>query len=312
MEESTSETMVPSNEAEADALLNDIYAPTEESPRTLELVPEQKAEAPPEKNPLDFEDEITWRGEARKLHYNQIKNYAQQAYDYSEKMREFKLNQELNARETARQQEQFKKQQAEFESSLGAYKKVDEYAKSNPQWWNHVQSQYATLGQEGNAAQVAPQIPPQIVQKLTEMEDYIRSQKEREEITARHKDDQSLDNDISQFRQANPGVDWDTPKSFQTERGPVQMTLEKQVLQYMVDNKIGKFSAAARDFLWDDLTKKVEINAKEKVGKQIQHQNKFGGGKPAKPTGTIGRVENPSQKSYDDISAEIIKEYGLN
>jgi hypothetical protein len=130
-------------------------------------------------------------------------------------------------------------------------------------------------------------------------------QKEKETIR-RTQEDQELDGEIEAYKSKYPGFDWKT----ETDSGHSQ--LESQILEYAIQNGIKRFTTAANDFLHDEFMKKAEFQAKEKVGKTIQANNKLGiGEKRLAPKSKPIRTDVRG-KSYDDLAREAMDEFGIS
>lgn len=223
----------------------------------------------------------------------------QQGHDYSEKMREFRL-----------QREQFEKERQAIEARktdlerLKQYQDVEQYIKKDPSWWEHVRSQYAQRLQEqsGNAS-----LPPAIMEKIEGVSEFVSQLKEERTQEARAKEDGELDSVISDYKAKHPDLDW----SAKDEQG---RDLERQIIDHAIELGISKpkgFLAAANDYLFDKHVERAKLSAKGEVGKQLQKQTKLGLG-PVTATRTAKPVaKNLTNLSYEEINKLALKELGL-
>ena len=124
---------------DVDQLLSDIETKGEANPAP-EAAPEPAAPAW-DPSPWSFD----WNG--KKIvpeSQDRVKQWASQGYNYSQRMGEFnrqKLEFETNY---AQKQSALKEQEAKF----APFMKVDEYARKNPQWWQHTLSAYEQAQQQ--------------------------------------------------------------------------------------------------------------------------------------------------------------------
>jgi hypothetical protein len=299
---------VPATAAEADALIAAIEAPQgsmDESPEApMEVAPtETPAQTPQEQQAQEEMWELSRKNVKTQVPISKAKQLAQMGLDYNEKMREFNSTRSLF--ETERQKWQAEKEN--LEKLVSQYKPVDEYFKANPTAWDRINQVYAeTTGQvQGQAQLPAPvlQMVEEITRPLKQELEQFKQAKQIEQVKA---EDQQLNTEISSFRDQHPDFNWDTldPQT--------NLSLEQQIINHAVENKIGSFKAAARDFLFDDMLKREALKAKETVGKEIQKKTKLGLGPISKtPSQEITRARNVKSRSYDNIADEIKQELGL-
>ena len=308
------ENHIPTNEAEVDSLLSSIDGPSENvSTPAQETAPinetQTQADAPAtsqeaaEKAAVEQKFKINWRGEARELGLDQLINYAQQAYDYSEKMRDYKLQRQL----FDSQQSEWKKKTADLEARVNQYKEVEDYIKTDPSWWDYVRSNYQQKVSEqgGNLPPHVNEVIRGLTEKVENMSGYITTQQEREKLAQISQEDQTLDTSVGEYKTKFSQFDW---KSLDGNG----LDLEKRILNHAIDNGIGTFKASANDYLHEEFLKRAELKAKEDTGKEIKKVTKLGLGpvRDSKASG-IKRSENVSSKSWDDLADEALSELGL-
>lgn len=274
---------------DVEALIADVEAGNETN---VEAPSVSAAPAEPVASPAEFE--FTWDGKPIKAPLDKAKIYAGQGYDYAQKMAAFKT-----------QQAAFEKSQKEFEPLKSKYSQLDEYAKQNPQWLEHVNNSY--LEAIGKAkAEGAPnseiQSLKQELQELRSFKDELTA--ERTDAKARQ-EDQTLDGEIKSIQEKYKDLDWKTPDG----NGK---TLETQVLEFGIQNGIKNFEHAFKLFNHDSLITLHASKAKEDQVKAKQAQTKAGllGSSPT-PTKQIAPARNLKSKSYNDLAREGLAEYGI-
>lgn len=223
-----------------------------------------------------------------------VSQWASQGYDYAQKIAQF--NQE---RQSILQQKE------QYEKEYSPYKTIDQFAKENPEWWEHIQQSYEARKQGMPHGEEATRVPKEILDKLSKHEQFI-SQIEQEKERARiEKEDSALNQEISSIREQYKDLDWNTPD----ESG---LSLEKRVIKHAVDNKIANFRAAFRDYNHDNLLKLTESRAKETLTKENQKRTKLGiiGQSPTSQK-SVKTAEGIKNKTYDDLMREALFEAGI-
>jgi hypothetical protein len=287
---------VPTNEAEADALLSQIEAPSTERQTAQESAP-PVAEQPSDQEP---EYAIKWRGEEIKVPLSKLKNYAQQAYDYNRKMQEFNTQRSMFTQE----RDAFETSRKNLEQKLAQYEEIDSYIKENPQWWDHVNQTWHSRGTEGTQPQFTTAIE-ELKKQISELGNQVSTITQREKLIAQAKEDAELDQHIQEYKQKHSDLDWNS----QDETG---LDLERRITQFAIDNNIGNWMAAANHMLMEQFLKSAELKAKESVGKTVQKAHKQGLGPvtdhPITQLKTARAVRN---KSYDELGQEALAEFGI-
>lgn len=279
---------------DADALLSEIEGGGN---RDIPMSdPAQSAE--PEKTPAEVASELAFmHGEKEikiPLSDPKLKQWAQQGYDYSQKMAGF--NQERQKWELERQ---------EFEKKVSPYKTIDEYARQNPEWWKYVEDNWNKREQTSNPDASTQNIPDWVKQKLETADQFI-SEVKKERSEQRVKDeDKALTEDIQGLRKQYENLDWDTPDHS-------GHSLEKRVLKHALDNGIKSFKTAFRDYYHEHLIKLHEERGKEQIGKELQKRSKLGIiGQSPTPKKGINPAEGVKNKSYEDLLREAKEEAGV-
>lgn len=289
------EQTASSDEIDVDSLMADIEAGKEIGG---EAAPEAPAPAAPAPTAAEIQEmEITWNGKPVKAPIDRIKQWAGQGYDYAQKMQDFKA-----------QQAAFEKAQKEFEPLKSRYAELDEYAKQNPQWLEHVNSAYLEAIGKAQAKGDTPEVVAlkQELQALKEELIPFKNELTTERTQAKQKEeDEKLDSEIQSIREKYKDLDWATANS-------EGKTLETQVIEFAMQNGIKNFEHAFKLFNHDSLIALHASKAKEDTIKAKQAQTKAGllGSTPA-PTKQLERARSVKNKSYNDLTREALEELGL-
>lgn len=266
------------------------------SERAMNAPKENKAPAAKEES-FEFEH----GGKKVKGTRDQIIKWAQMGYDRPQAMQKF--NQEKQAWENQKKQ---------WESQWEVYKQIDDFAKSNSDWWKYVESnwQNRTNFQPGQPAPGAPAHPPQIdprlqsfERELSEIKPVVSEIKTALQTWQETREDQELDSEIQSIRGQHKDLDWESLD----ENGK---SLETRVLEHAQQNGIRTFKTAFRDLLHDELLNRAEASAKLAVSKGIQQRTKLGvlGQSPTSKTQAPQRTKDIRKTSYEELEDEIRQE----
>lgn len=165
---------------------------------------------------------------------------AQKGFSYSQELA--KINQERQAFQQKEQQ-------------YGQYEQFDQLLKSNPALGQKILQVIAeSQGQQNQAPAQQYNVPPELMQKVSYLEqEHIRR--------ANSEADSKLDNDLNSLKSRYANYDW------KTDQG--SGTLEKQLLQFALDNKMEhNLEYAFRSMMWDQ----SQTQAKADALKQAQAQ----------------------------------------
>jgi hypothetical protein len=284
---------------DADALMSQIETTGSTGPAMSEA-PAPQTNAQPAAAPAAQDLEFTWNGRQIKAPITdpRIKQWASQGYDYAQRMAEFN-----------KQQEDLKAESQKWSELKDRYSPVEDYITKNPDWWNHVQSQYQQqIAQQGLGSDPNNPIVQKLSaydQKLSQVEQFIQSQVAEKQAIQRQEEDSKLETEIKSIRDAYANLDWNGID----ETG---LSLELKVLQHAQQIGTTSFRAAFRDMMHEPLTKLAEERAKENVVKERQKQTKLGllGKSPAPKTG-LTEAQDIKRKSYDQLLREGAEEMGI-
>lgn len=270
-----------------------------ESPSTNIPLSTPPAVDPSAATQIPEEYEINWNGKTIKAPREKALQWASQGYDYSQKMAAFK-----------QEQEKFASERSQFDEVAGRYKSVDEFAKQNPDWWNHVEKSWEERqAQARNAVDPTDPVASELqslkstLAELTEFRNSVIAEKQEQQRQAQ---DTQLNQEITGIQKQYNSLDW----TGIDENG---LTLEMRVLQHAQSNNIPSFRAAFRDYYHDHLVTLAQSSRLENGVRNAQQARKEGllGTTPT-PKKTLTRAENVKNKSYGDLLAEGKAELGIN
>lgn len=293
----TDDSAVPGTAEDAEALISHWEQPAREDE------PEPETAAPEPETPSGHT--LKYKGKDETYPLEKIIQFAQQGRDYSEKMRELKL-----MREEIDQTRQ--KYPEDLVTRISRYGEIENYIKQNPAWWDHLNQQWqARESFQGQGNTGAPLTHDPVIQNLLQTVEGLQQKatvaEQREQALKLSQEDESLDSEISGYREKYSHFDWKTVD----ENG---FDLERRILDHAVKMGLTKpeqFRVAANDYLHDEHLKRAQLSAKETVGKQIQKTNKLGLGPVTdRRTMPIKGVQNVSNKSWDDVAAAAIEAMG--
>jgi hypothetical protein len=285
------EDEIGGNDLDIDALVADAESnDSTNAERPMSAEPEQAAA--PAAAPQEFD--FTWNGKQIKAPINdpRLKQWAAQGYDYNHKVGELKTKEQ---------------KLAEMEQSYKPYREVDEYAKQNKDWWEHVQKSYEQRAQQQG---LDPENPltkelTTLRQELAEIKKFKDDSINEKTTKQREQEDTALRSEIESIRKTYSDLDFDSPD--ETGKG-----LELRVLEFASQKGIQDFKTAFIAFNHDKLIQLAAEKAKESVTKE-QMKNKKAGllGKTPAPTKALSEPRDLKNQSYDQILEETKRELGL-
>lgn len=284
-----------------DDLLKEIGEPT--APPEIEGASPEAAQEQPVWNGQEWEFESS----GKKV-FPESKEKAliwmQQGHSFSQRMGE--LN-KTHAQRMSEVEAAYRKA-SEIENRYKPYNEIDQYARSNPQWWQHVEQ--AWNNREQHEQQLDPnleRIISPLKEELGSIKEFVGTLREREEQERIAKEDQALEQEISEIRKANPNIDL---TSVDPESG---MTLEQRVLKHAQDNGIRSFKTAYRDYLHDRLIEDARATGRQAIAKDKEKQIKQGIlGTTQVPTKTLKPVNTRAPWSSPEFDAQnILNEMGI-
>lgn len=281
-------------------------APIQDAPDSSGAVTEPAAAAPttttvtPQSAPAKTtypEVEFTWNGKPVKAPWDKARQWAQQGYDYSQRIQAFNKQQ----KDWEAQREAQKK---EYEQKYNPYIEVDELAKQHPEQWQFIQQQLQKLQNPHAFAETqSPDVQALINEKLAPIQKFITSFEQHQSETVQKSHDDNLTQEIQSIREKHSNLDWET----YDENG---MNLEKRVIDHALKNGISNFRAAFRDYNFDHLTKYEADRAKEAMAKETQKRSKLGllG---QSPTPKANAQSDRKPKNYNEAASMAMEELGI-
>lgn len=268
-----------------------------------EAMPQEAAPEPAPAAPQRFKYQANGREVEEPI--DMILKRASQGYNYAQRMAEFKQERERYTGEL----DGLKKQS----ETLSKWKQFDEYAVKNPTWAQHVEEMWAKKDQFSN-----PDIDPNdpVNQRFAEMEKtygeklsrvdkFLAEQEAQKQQAAVAAVDSKLSKAISSVQEKYKDIDFATAD----ETG---QSLENRILQHAIDNEIGSFEAAFKDYYWDQLTARERDRALSEKAASTKGDFKAGiVARTAIPSLGAKAKLNPRNSTYEGIYETIIKDYNL-
>lgn len=271
---------------------------------TTQPQPGQNASQPPV-----AEIEFEWNGKQIKVPTTdpRARQWLGQGYDYAQRMQAFKAEQEA-----------FNRAKAELDPVRQRYSELEAYVEKNPEWWEHVNSQYQQAQAAGQGLDPSHPVAKELAALKAQIGDVLKFKNDSEArrlSVQREQQDQVLNDEIQSIRTQFKDLDWNTVS-------PDGQSMELQVLKFMQDNHIGlkadgtlvpgAFKQAFLLYNHDRFLKRAEEKAKEDVIKERQKATKLGLlGQSSAPKRGITQAEDIKQKSWDELMREGAEEFGV-
>jgi hypothetical protein len=188
-------------------------------------------------------------------------NYAQRMHEYNSLMDEFNTK--------------HKPMIDEAKTWRDKYSKFEDYAKENPEWYNHWNNAYENRltpnqGSIGQEPDYLKQVKELLGQELAPIKEFWTSKQKEEQENLVRTEYQKLTDASNQIRKQFPTMDLDVTDP---ETG---MSKEQEVLTYMQKSGIKDFTAAFKALFHDDIVKHQVAQTKEQQLKADQERRKNG------------------------------------
>lgn len=263
-------------------------APSTETQPVQESAPVQQ---PPVQQPEYFE--LKYNNKTVKGDRNQFTQWAQQGYDYAQKMERF------NSEQAA-----WNAQKAQHEAQWQKYKQIDEYARQNPAWaeyldtsWNQRNAQAQTQ-QPFDVSSIRQQVLQELQGEIAPVKAWFEEQRIKEQDTA-------LQKEIDTIQAKYPDLDL----SLVDQSGK---TLERRVMEFAQQTGIPTFTAAFQAYTYDQRAQSAEAKGREALAKEQDKQRR---------AGLLGQAPTTQQqpfdprldrkRSYSDIAEDEARRLGL-
>lgn len=286
---------IMTQETNVDQLLSDAYEPT--APITAPNENDIAAEDIKEDSQVEQAGGklvLNYKGKDIELDTEKAKAYAQKGYDYETKMRDFRVERKLA-------QQEFEKQKALY-SELA---EINEFAKQNPAFEQLIQREWAKI-QSGQQIDVAPEDKVTLLEsRLNQVLEKLDSQEQQLSLRRAAEMEAAQETSIEKYKETYSDFDWQT----KDENGA---TLEDRIMQQMLDRGVKDFEIMADHVLKNELLARQQMEAKKKIGKQMQHNAKHGLGRITDHSiQKTNAVQNVRSKSYDQLMSEGLAELGI-
>lgn len=204
------------------------------------------------------------------------------------------------------QQEQKYKQMEETNKKLARWQEFHDYAEKNPQWWQHVEASWNGKGAAENPAGQEPLNPV-----ISELQKRVEAYESRLSQYDKHLESQKHEVEDKHFREEITGVE----KQFGVDLWQADeqgKSLQWRVLEHMEalgldGTKKGHFTAAFKDYYFDNLVGREKESAKEAHAKQQAELKKAGILGVSRTPKQPGNAFNGNAKDYSwDKLGEMI------
>lgn len=256
-------------------------------------------------NPKEWEFEVSGKKFAPETR-EQAMTWMSQGRNFSQRMAEYGQQRRAFEAERAKLEEKYEEKYKGYDR----YKEIDDYARQNKDWWEHVSKAWETRGQfqpgaAGQGGQDFRAVVAPLEQKLAALEAWRAEALEQRQREEQERQDKALVEEIESIRTAHANIDFDSVD----DSGK---TLEQRVIDHAVQIGTNSFRAAFRDYCHDRLfesTKAGQLAAQAR-GPDAQAKAGIIGTSPT-PRKPQGAPINPRGRSWDDIG-ELVKSEFLN
>lgn len=284
-------------QVDVDSLLDSAYEPNApmDAPSESNVSADshkESTESSAEKAARDFV--LKYKGEEIPLDSEKALAFAQKGYDYEKKMREFKVQKKMYEQELEQERAKYNE-----------LAEINEFAKQNPAFEQLIQREWAKV-QSGQQIEVAPEDKVSILEsRLNQVLDKLESQEKHISLQKQAEMEAAQETAIEKYKEKYSDFDWET----KDDNGA---TLEDRIMQNMIDKGIKDFEIMADHVLKTEQLARQQMEAKRKIGKQIQYTAKHGLGRVTDQSQQrLEKAKNVRSKSYDDLVAESLKELGI-
>lgn len=285
------------DETEINDVLAEIGQPNDAGGAGAGGTPPEQAAPPAQQTPADWRQGFDWQFDhnGQKVSpdsADKARTWLSLGHNYSQRAAELNKSQAQLAREREELQGKYR--------GFDRYQEIDQFAKTNPDWWKHVEQswqQRSTFGQD-------PNLQP-LLQRLEATEGLLQTFKQEREQQQLSQQDQALEAEIGEIRKSYPNIDLGSVD----DSG---RSLEFRVLQHANEHGINSFRAAFRDYLHDRLVEEAKTQGREAIAKDTQAKTRAGvlGTTPA-PTKGLKPANDVRGRSYDQLAQEALAELGI-
>lgn len=288
-------------EIDVDGLMAEIESPGEERQMTGGEAPPPATPPAAAAAPADWRSGFDWSFDhnGQKVTVDtaeKAKTWLNLGHNYSQRAQELNKTQSQLAQERQQLQDKYK--------GYDRFSDLDQYAKQNPDWWNHVQQSWQQRQTHGVDPQLRTVLQP-VLERLQQTESFLADLKQQRVVEDHARQDQALEAEIGEIRKAYPNIDL----AAADETGS---SLEFRVIKHANDNGIQSFRAAFRDYLHDRLVTEAQAAGRAAIAKDTQAKAKAGIlGQTSAPVKGLQPAQNVRGKSYSQLAQEALAEYGI-
>lgn len=258
--------------------------------------------------PAAFEKRIKWNGQEIVVNDpSKYDTWAQQGYDYSQRMSQ------LNA-----EREQFQRTQAENSEKYNRYAEIDAYVAQDPNWWKHVEEQWARRDQNAlaqglgiNPMEMAPelkQVLDPVLAELTELKKFYNDVQKQKIEQTQAEEDRKYFEEVAGLQKQFPEFDFQA-------KGQSGQTLEAEIVKFANERQIPSFSAAFYAYYQPNLQKIYESRGRKAAEAELVKRKQEGiiseSETPQTSQNQAQASTNIGRKSYNDLAREALIELGL-
>lgn len=232
-------------------------------------------------------------GKAIKEPLEAVLKRASQGYNYAQHMAELKTkSEEVDTR---------------YKTALdleNKYAEIDNYAKSNPDWNDHLHKTWESrfdINGDSNSVQQQAAIPEQFQQEFNSLKQFVEGIKAE-------RADAAYQGAVSKVKDKYPDID------FAATDPSTGKTLEQRVLDFAQENSIGTFEPAFKAFHHDALVERARSLAKDQMAVDLKQRAKAGllGTSQAPSPSSVNTTEYPQNfknMSSDQLHNWIVDKY---
>ncbi len=286
-------------EQTASTAYGDVQIPSEGSQPPEASAPEgavPQSNEPWWKQHENSEIEFTAAGKAIKAPFSKVRQWAQQGYDYGQRMQAF------NA------------QKAEFEASRAEFGKdqewseVAKYARDNPEWAQHTRQSWEQRQNWRNENTDNPLVRDfeafkQEIAPLKQEVEAFRSERTR---IQQETEDKALETEMGTVRDKYSKIGMDL-----SQIDPATgMSMEYSALKYGSENGIKSFKTAFLELYGDKAESLIQESAKKSAAEEFAKRQKDGfiGRTPTPQTGQPQKPQNVRSRSWASLQEEAARD----
>lgn len=271
---------------------------------TAQSQPPAKQEAPPPAAPPQFKEyEFNARGQAIKIKENdpRFSQWLSQGHDYAQNINSFK-----------QERDTWDKSRSDWEKQWSPYKEIDQFARTNPDWWKHIEQSYQQKlstpeGVPDPVKQYMDQRLEPVAKDIPLMKEFLQEMQTQKMEKQQAEEDAKLGDAVKSIQSKYPDLDF-------AAKDDSGLSLEHRVLNHAVENSFPTFRAAFLDYYHDSLEKQAEARGKEAIMQEMNKRKKLGlldEPAPGKAP-NISMARKPTSWGDPQLSADsILKEFNF-